>query len=126
MTLATLPLLTFLFLATPCFAASPTDSSELLKISYKTHFDMYYLHNFNEPFPVNALNSTTVSSATLPLGNNPLRLYDGYHNQMSVNLVELSIEGTRNTTSFLIDFDFGQAADLNARSSNTTTRVQDE
>jgi hypothetical protein len=90
------------------------------------HLDMYYSYNANEPFPPNPMLATTVSAASLPLGNNPLRLYDSYHNQFSLALVEFTYEKRFGTTAVYADFDFGQSADLNARIGSGTTRLVDE
>jgi hypothetical protein len=64
---------------------------------------MYAELNFNRPSPTN------------PGGQNSLRYYDNYANQISLQLAELTIKHIRKETSFLLDLDFGNFADLNAQ-----------
>lgn len=120
---SSLPLL--LALALLKMGAARADEAVNPALRVTPHLDFYYVWNFNEPFPPNAQNSTTVSTATSPMGNNPLRSYDGYHNQFSLALVELSVEKSFGSTSLLADFDFGHTADYNARVGRGLLRVSD-
>ncbi|MEQ1877525.1 MAG: outer membrane beta-barrel protein, partial [Bdellovibrionia bacterium] len=90
------------------------------------HLDLYYLYNFNEPFPPNPMSGATVVNATQPAGNNALRFYDQFHNQFSLALVEFSLTKSFETSYFLADLDFGQSADLNARQTTGALRIVDE
>jgi hypothetical protein len=46
--------------------------------------------------------------------HNTLRYYDNKHNDFTVNLAEVTLSGTKDRTSFLIDLDFGEFAEQNA------------
>ncbi|HEX4922780.1 MAG TPA: outer membrane beta-barrel protein, partial [Bdellovibrionales bacterium] len=102
-----------------------TDNASSSALRVTPHLDFYYSWNFNEPFPPTAMNSTTVSTATMPLANSPLRTYDGYHNQFSLALAEITVEKSFGSTSLLADFDFGHTADFNARVGRGPSRIID-
>lgn len=76
-------------------------------ITFSGMFDGYYSYNFNRPAPV-------AGTSSLVGGGNNLRYYDLYHNQMTVNLAELTMKKTGSSVSFVADLDFGETADLNA------------
>ncbi|OQW47236.1 MAG: hypothetical protein A4S09_15700 [Proteobacteria bacterium SG_bin7] len=71
--------------------------------------DMYYATNFNKPAAVPQL------AGSIPNGNNAYRAYDIYSRQMSLNLIEVSLSHKTQEVGFLIDLDFGNMADINAK-----------
>lgn len=90
------------------------------------YFDFYYSYNFNVPFPPNPTSGATVVSARQPNGNNPLRFYDQYHNQFSLAVLEFAIQKKFDVAEFVVDLDFGQSADINARIGSGSLQVVDE
>ncbi len=71
--------------------------------------DVYYQYNFNKPTGPSANNGTVTPAR----GING-RFYDSFHNQPSVNLVELSARKTGAEAGFQADLDFGQVAEDNS------------
>ncbi|MBI2606765.1 MAG: porin [Deltaproteobacteria bacterium] len=71
--------------------------------------DVYYQYNFNRPAGPSAGNAVVTPAR----GING-RFYDSFHNQPSVNLVELSARKTGAEAGFQADFDFGQIAEDNS------------
>lgn len=96
------------------------------EVSFNGFFDGYYASNFNSPKPTSGLSSSPVSAAAIPPANNTYRYYDTYHNQLTLNLAELTVKAAYDDVSFLVDFDFGPFADLNASSSSPSGAVVDE
>lgn len=80
-------------------------------ISVKGFIDGYYSYNFNTP-PQTA--------------DNTYRYYDTEQNQMNLNLAELSLLAKTQEVSFIVDFDFGPFADLNATTSPNGSSQIDE
>lgn len=89
-------------------------------------FDAYYSYNANRPQPISTPNGSTATAASIPAGNNQLRLYDAYHNQLGLNLAEISIRKPGKEVSLLLDLDFGQQADQHARISSAAGNSVDE
>lgn len=89
--------------------------------------DLYYSYNFNRPSPVQLPPVGSPTAASLPVPNNNLRNYDLYHNQISLNLAELTVKRVGTEVSFLLDLDFGQMADvIGATFLGTSSQVIDE
>ena len=84
-------------------AAKPNEPKVESAFSFAAYFDAYYEYNFNRPKP-NGDHSP----------QNNLHYYDWYSNQLGLNLAELTIKHTRKESSFVMDLDFGQFADINA------------
>lgn len=68
--------------------------------------DTYYAFNFNRPLAVD------FSSGALPSAQNTYRNFDLYHNQLGLNLFELSLSRVGREVSFRADLDVGQIADF--------------
>jgi hypothetical protein len=103
-------------------AASHSPASETpaaTGFQFSAYFDAYYAHNFNRP----AAATPSTAAGTLPNAQTALHYYDYYANQLGLNLVELTVKHVRKETSFLVDFDFGDMADINAPT--TTSGVPD-
>lgn len=111
-----------LFFGTSVLAADP----EKPIIELSGFFDSYYSYNFNRPKAVTSPNASSVSSASLPPATNTYHYYDTYHNQMTLNLAELSVKAKYSEVSFFTDFDFGPFADLNATISSPSGSSGDE
>ncbi|MBI3544120.1 MAG: outer membrane beta-barrel protein, partial [Deltaproteobacteria bacterium] len=104
-----------------------TPAAALNGVSFSGLLDVYYAYNFNRPAPTTPPASTSVGTAGLPPGNTNLRYYDQYHNQIALSLAELEVKRSGTEVSFLIDLDFGHAADINAAANlGTSTQVIDE
>jgi len=88
--------------------------------------DTYYGYNFNQPAPVVAPSSASVSAASVPDARNTYRYYDFYHNQISLSLLELSVLAKHGEVSLLVDLDFGPFADGNAASGSGAAKSVDE
>lgn len=74
--------------------------------------DTYFSYNFNRPQSVIPQNSNSAQSTMIPSPQNNLHLYDWYHNQLGLNLIEISVSQNRKQTEFLLDLDFGQSTDI--------------
>lgn len=85
------------------------EAAEKPEVKFGVFVDSYYAYNFNRPPQV---------SAALPPANNTYRYYDTYHNQMTLNLAEVSMGLKYKEVSLLADLDFGPFADLNATSNS--------
>ena len=122
------PRLLFTFIMVICGAlpvkASATESAK--RIEWSGYFDSYYSYNFNRPAPVTPPTATSPSAAAIPVGNNTYRYYDNYHNQLTLNLIELTVKAQLEDVSLLTDLDFGTFADLNAATSSTNGTTVDE
>ncbi len=109
---------------------APSSDSSSSKLQISGLFDFYYSYNKNRPRTPSPISSTSVPSASIPNGNNQLRYYDIYHNQIALNLAELTLRKTSPEVSFLVDLDFGGFADQNAAvaspSTAPTNQVVDE
>ncbi len=115
------PILTVLgFLLTIHSAKADSEKPE---ISFNGFFDAYYSYNFNRPNSVAAPNTSSVAASALPAGNNTYRYYDTYHNQMTLSLVEFSVQAKYREVSLLTDFDFGPFADLNSSTDEVSKHV---
>ncbi len=107
--------------ATPVEAAPPQPQTTV-----SGYLDFYYTYNTN--MPPQPTPKPTDSGVGLPANSNNLRYYDLYHNQLSLNLAEVQVKHVRQETTFMLDLDFGQAADINAISpySSTNAPASDE
>lgn len=85
----------------PAAVANPWKATAIL--------DAYYAYNFNKPA------DTTALAGAIPSGNNLYRAYDIYSRQITLNLLEVSLSHKTEEVSFLVDFDFGNMADINAK-----------
>ena len=90
-------------------AALTAQAENKPQISLGGFIDGYYSYNFNRP-----RQSMSATSA-----NNQYRYYDTHHNQMTLNLAELSIQAKYGEWGFLTDLDFGPFAELNATTTST-------
>ena len=107
--------------------ATETKANPLEGITLNGIFDAHYLYNFNRPRPITTPTSTSAASSGLATSNNGLRVYDLYHNQININLIELEIKKSASQIGFLVDLDFGQMADFNvAASAGTSSQFIDE
>lgn len=89
--------------------------------------DAYYSYNFDRPRSID-LPAASVNSS-MPAGKNIFRAYDVYHNQFTLNQVELSAKKTNGPLGFVLDVDFGEMADLNhavPSDAGSTVTVTDE
>jgi len=84
-------------------ASTPGEPKVSSAITFQGYFDAYAEMNFNRPSP-----------ASIGAQNN-LRYYDNYANQISLQLAELTIKHVRKETTFVMDLDFGNFADLNTQ-----------
>lgn len=82
------------------------------------YVDIYLMGNFNNPNPISPLSTDSISSAGLRPGNTSFRFQDRYSNQITLNLVEVTLKHETKETRVLIDFDFGTMADMNSFYSN--------
>lgn len=79
------------------------------ELKFKGFVDTHYVYNFNNPKPVTP---PTDTNQTPPAGNNKYRMFDPYHDQFTLALVEGEVQYTKGPTSALIALDFGTAADV--------------
>ncbi len=99
----------------PAIAAS-SEKTVPGALQFSAYIDLYMSHNFNRPNMVTPLSGGgTPQQAQIPNAQNNLRFYDWYNDRLGLNLVELTVKYTRKETALLIDFDFGQFADINAQ-----------
>ncbi len=90
--------------------------------------DMYYMYNLNKPaqgavrrnsplppFPNNINDyDPDLTGVGNPTGTTNHRMYDRYHNQITLALAEIELKKSSGEVGFLADFDFGDVAALNA------------
>jgi hypothetical protein len=74
-------------------------------------FDGYYSYNLNQPLSV-----TPIATPYLITPNTNIRGYDFYHNNIALNVAEISVKKKGTEISFTADLDFGPQADFNAAS----------
>jgi hypothetical protein len=114
--------------AEPVAKADPTPapSSSQGNWSFTATFDGYYAYNFNRPATTTPLTNTSADAAAIRPAQNTLRYYDWYSKQLGLNLVEFSPKYTRGDVTLLVDFDFGQMADISASTAAGSGYVVDE
>ena len=95
----------------PAPGSNPADAKVASAFLFSAFFDAYYAYNFNKPRPSAAFPAAQSSQ-------NNLRAYDWHANQLDLSLAEITIKHVRKETSFVVDLDFGQFADLNAQTVN--------
>lgn len=71
--------------------------------------DLYYQFNFNQPQVVTPPSSTSLSQ---PAGNNTYRIFDLYHDTLSLSLVELSLSHKMNRSEVVLDLAAGQTVEI--------------
>lgn len=94
-------LLIFCLLAPPAFGENT--------LTFKGYVDTNYVYNFNNP---PAVTPPTDTNQTPPPPNNKYRMFDPYHDQFNLSLVEAQLTYVHGKTSALIAFDFGTSADV--------------
>lgn len=104
-------------------STSPRPASFENSLTFSGLADVYYSYNFNRPRSVTPQSSPTGSATTVtvPTGNNGYRAYDAYHNQFSLNQVELSLKKVAGPVTLVMDLDFGELADINHSTFTTAT-----
>lgn len=89
--------------------------------------DLYYAYNFNRPMPslapATSATGTQTQNRSLPANQNVLHNFDLYHNQLALNLAELSFKHTGKQVSLKVDLDFGETADWTHTAGNFTDEV---
>lgn len=101
-------------------APAAANAAPAMGFQFAAYFDAYFAHNFNRPAPVTAPSSTTAQNAMIPSPQNNLHFYDWYNHQVGLNLAEFTVKHVRKETTFVLDLDFGQMADINAQSVSAT------
>jgi|GEM_PF-3170695 len=86
----------------PANKTAPKDPEEVL-FRPGVMVDAYYLYNFNNPV------AGTNTSA---------RNYDQTHNDITLNLIELNLQGARGPLGYVVDLDFGAFAEQNTSSTS--------
>ncbi len=71
--------------------------------------DVYYLFNFNQPQVVTPPSSTSLGQ---PAGNNTYRIFDPYHDTLSLSLVELSLSKKLKRSEIVVDLGAGQTVEI--------------
>ena len=74
--------------------------------------DAYYLWDSTNPAPVSVPSGTASSVSTMPASNVPLRLFDNYHDTLSLNLAQLSFEKKTEIYETRLDLGYGNFATI--------------
>jgi hypothetical protein len=118
--------------AQPVIAQPPTSvpapAAAPAPIAFSGFVDAYYGYNFNRPAPLAPRSTGPVENQNIPQGNTGYRYFDNFHNDIGLNLLELTIKKSGQEVNFVADLDFGNVADFNAGTpvNGNTQTVVDE
>ena len=99
--------------------AAPAAAAPAMGLSWSAYADMSFAYNFNKPPLVSALSTGTIPSNSIRPPQNTYHYYDWYHDQLNLQLAEITLQYKKEETSFLVDLDFGENADINAAYTTT-------
>ncbi len=86
-------------------------------VTWSAYFDAYYNVNFNRPSSASANLGPASTAGTTPQylppsQNGSYRNFDIYHNQISLNVAEISVVKKSKEVGFKADFDFGDVTEV--------------
>lgn len=88
-------------------------------LSWSGYFDAYYAYSFGKP----GTTASPTSPNTLRGANIPLRYYDRNHDQITLNLMELTVKKEAAPIGFQADIGFGQWIDQNVVTDEITKHL---